>query len=144
MLTNEQSAWKWLGDYIQDVDSTIAAENAWEIALSDFFKAENNFATAGQPASWDSLWWSANFPDTLENGAAMPNVKRTGWIFENWRYGNKDGYYYYNQESIVQDSMYDESKKDSTDLWARWIEQCLYENYMPYIESGDTSAIDLK
>ena len=144
MLTNEQSAWKWLGDYIQDVDSTIAAENAWEIALSDFFNAENNFATAGQPASWDSLWWSANFPDTLDNGATMPKVKRKGWIFENWRYGNKDGYYYYNQESIVQDSMYDESKKDSTDLWARWIEQCLYENYMPYIESGDTSAIDLK
>lgn len=144
MLTDEQSIWKWLGDYIQEVDTTIVSENTWESALVDFFNAENHFVTAGQPQNWDSIWWNATFPDTLAHGCMMPKVKRKGWIFENWRYGNDQGYYYYNQESIVENNQYDDSKKDSTDLWVRWIEQCLYETYMPYIESGDTSAIDLR
>ena len=74
LLTGEQSAWKWLGDYIKTVDATVEEPTAWEQAVNDFFKAENAFATAGQPASWEALWWNATFPDTLENGATMPVV----------------------------------------------------------------------
>lgn len=142
LLTGEQSAWKWLGDYIKTVDATVEEPTAWEQAVNDFFKAENAFATAGQPASWEALWWNATFPDTLENGATMPIVKRHGWALENWRYGNHDGYYYFGE--VVKDNKYDETHKDSIDLWVRWVEKCFYEGYEPYIQSGDTSAIDLR
>ena len=142
VLTGEQSAWKWLGDYILSVDATVADETAWEKAVSDFFHAENAFVTAGQPTSWEQLWWNATFPDTLANGATLPMVKRHGWALENWRYGNHDGYYYFGE--VVKDNKYDETHKDSIDLWVRWVEKCFYEGYEPYIESGDTSAIDLR
>ena len=142
VLTAEASAWKWLGDYILSVDATVADETAWEKAVSDFFHAENAFVTAGQPTSWEQLWWNATFPDTLANGATLPMVKRHGWALENWRYGNHDGYYYFGE--VVKDNKYDETHKDSIDLWVRWVEKCFYEGYEPYIESGDTSAIDLR
>ena len=144
VLTGAESTWKWLGDYILTVDATIADATAWEKAVTDFFHAENAFATAGQPAGWEKLWWNATFPDTLANGATMPSVKRHGWALENWRYGNADGYYYFGENSIVKDNMYDKTHKDSIDIWARWIEKCLYEGYETYAESGDTSAIDLR
>lgn len=144
LLTAETSAWKWLGDYILTVDAGVADEVAWEKAVSDFFNAENTFATAGQPANWEKLWWNATFPDTLADGATMPAVKRHGWVLENWRYGNEIGYYYYSENSVVKNNQYDKTHKDSIDIWARWIEKCLYEDYETYIESGDTSAIDLK
>ena len=142
VLTAEASAWKWLGDYILSVDATVADETAWEKAVSDFFHAENAFVTAGQPTNWEKLWWNATFPDTLANGATLPMVKRHGWVLENWRYGNHDGYYYFGE--VVKDNKYDETHKDSIDLWVRWVEKCFYEGYEPYIESGDTSAIDLR
>ena len=144
VLTGAESTWKWLGDYILTVDATIADATAWEKAVTDFFHAENAFATAGQPAGWEKLWWNATFPDTLANGATMPSVKRHGWALENWRYGNEDGYYYFGENSIVKDNLYDKTHKDSIDIWARWIEKCLYEGYETYAESGDTSAIDLR
>ncbi len=145
MLTTEQSNWKWLGDYIQAVTATVAEQVVWETAVSDFFNAENDFATAGQPANWESLWQSATFSDTLANGAAMPKVKRHGWALEDWRYGNEDGYYYFSEASKVVNNQYDQQKAaDSTHIWARWVEKCLYEDYETYIESGDTSAIDIR
>ena len=142
LLTAETSAWKWLGDYILSIDATVADETAWEKAVTDFFHAENAFATAGQPTNWEKLWWNATFPDTLVNGAILPTVKRHGWALENWRYGNHDGYYYFGE--VVKDNKYDETHKDSIDLWVRWVEKCFYEGYEPYIQSGDTSAIDLR
>ena len=53
LLTGEQSAWKWLGDYVLSVDTTVAESATWEQTVSDFFNAKNAFETAGQPASWD-------------------------------------------------------------------------------------------
>ncbi len=144
LLAGETSAWKWLGDYILSVDATVTDENGWKMAVNDFFNSENAFTTAGKSTNWEHAWWTATFPDTLDNGAAMPAVKRHGWVLENWRYGNNDGYYYFGENSIVKDNRYDKTYKDSIDIWARWIEKCLYEGYEPYIESGDTSAIDLR
>jgi len=144
MLTAEQSTWKWLGDYIQTIDTTVAEQATWEQTISDFFNAENEFATAGLPANWESLWWNATFPDTLAQGAVMPKVKRHGWVLENWRYGNDIGYYYFSEPSIVVNNQYDKVYQDSSHIWARWLEVCMYEDYMTYIQSDDTSAIDFK
>ena len=144
VLTAETSAWKWLGDYILSVDATVADETAWEKAVSDFFHAENAFVTAGQPTTWEQLWWNATFPDTLANGATLPMVKRHGWILEDWRYGNEDGYYYFSNESKVINNQYDILMQDSLHIWARWIEQRVAEDFELYSESGDTSAIDLR
>ena len=144
LLTGEQSAWKWLGDYVLDVDTTVVANATWEQTMSDFFNAKNAFETAGQPANWDSLWWNATFQDTLAHGAMMPKVKRHGWILEDWRYGNEDGYYYFSKESKVINNQYDTLMQDSLHIWARWIEQRVAEDLESYSESGDTSAIDLR
>ena len=144
LLTGEQSAWKWLGDYVLSVDTTVAESATWEQTVSDFFNAKNAFETAGQPASWDSLWWNATFQDTLAHGATMPKVKRHGWILEDWRYGNEDGYYYFSNESKVINNQYDILMQDSLHIWARWIEQRVAEDFELYSESGDTSAIDLR
>ena len=144
LLTGEQSAWKWLGDYVLSVDTTVAESATWEQTVSDFFNAKNAFETAGQPASWDSLWWNATFQDTLAHGATMPKVKRHGWILEDWRYGNEDGYYYFSNESKVINNQYDTLMQDSLHIWARWIEQRVAEDFELYSESGDTSAIDLR
>jgi hypothetical protein len=122
MLTNDQSAWKWLGDYIRQVHDTVEEQVTWEQAASDFFNTDDVFVQAGQPEAWSSLWWEATFPDTLDNGAAMPMVKRHGWALECWYYGNSDGYYYFGE--TVKDNKYDEMHKDSIDLWARWVEKC--------------------
>ena len=76
------------------VDETVAANGTWAEAVADFFEAQNAFETAGQPAQWENKWWDATFSTTLNDGDEMPKVKRHGWVLENWRYGNEDGYYH--------------------------------------------------
>ena len=144
LLTSAESNWKWLGDYILTVDANVAANGTWEEAVADFFAAQNAFSTAGQPAQWEKKWWDATFKDDLKTGDPMPKVKRHGWVLEDWRYGNKDGYYYFSEDSKVKNNQFDESKVDSAHIWVRWVEACLYEGYETYIHSGDTSAIDLR
>ena len=144
LLTDAQSAWKWLGDYILSVDSTVAGPEAWQTAITDFFAAQNAFATAGQPAQWENLWWNATFSTTLNDGDAMPKVKRHGWVLENWRYGNADGYYYASEESKLKNDAFDLTHADSTHIWARWLELRVMEGFELYNETADTSAIDLR
>ena len=144
LLTDDSSTWKWLGDYIASVDSTVLAEETWEQAVNDFFAAQNAFATAGQPEQWEQKWWNATFNTKLLNGAAMPKVKRHGWVLENWRYGNEDGYYYASEESKVVDNTFDQNHADSTHIWARWLELRVMEGFELYDETADTSAIDLR
>ena len=140
LLTSAESNWKWLGDYIKTVD----AESTWQQAVTDFFAAQNAFATAGQPAKWEQKWWNATFPTEVANGTALPKVKRHGWALEDWRYGNEDGYYYFSEASKVKNNALEESKLDSAHVWVRWVEVCLYEGYETYAHSEDTSAIDLR
>jgi N-acetylmuramoyl-L-alanine amidase len=137
------TSWKWLGDYMLSVDTTIVGE-AWEQAVADFFAAQGAFVAAGQPEQWEQKWWEATFEAELLDGAAMPHVKRHGWVLEDWRYGNEDGYYYFSESSKVQNNAFDIACADSTHIWARWIEQRVAEGYETYAESADTSAIDLR
>ena len=144
LLTDDSSTWKWLGDYIASVDSTVLAGETWEQAVNDFFATQNAFETAGQPAQWESKWWNATFNTTLNDGDAMPKVKRHGWVLENWRYGNADGYYHASEESKLKDEVFDLAHADSTHIWARWLELRVMEGFELYDETGDTSAIDLR
>jgi hypothetical protein len=122
----------------------VLAEETWEQAVNDFFAAQNAFATAGQPEQWEQKWWNATFNTKLLNGAAMPKVKRHGWVLENWRYGNEDGYYYASEESKVVNNTFDQDYADSTHIWARWLELRVMEGFETYTETADTSAIDLR
>jgi hypothetical protein len=144
LLTDENSTWKWLGDYMLAVDTTIVGEEAWEQAVIDFFAAQNAFATAGQPEQWEQTWWNATFPTDLLDGTVMPKVKRHGWVLENWRYGNEDGYYHASEESKLVDNTFDQDYADSTHIWARWLELRVMEGFELYNETADTSAIDLR
>ncbi len=143
LLTDDSSTWKWLGDYILAVDSTMAAET-WEQAVNDFFAAQNAFATAGQPAQWEQYWWNATFSTQLLEGAPMPKLKRHGWVLENWRYGNEDGYYYESEASKILNNTFDQNHADSTHIWARWLELRVMEGFEMYNHTADTSAIDLR
>ena len=144
LLTDAESSWKWLGDYILSVDETVATNGAWAEAVADFFAAQNAFETAGQPAQWESKWWDATFSTTLNDGDAMPKVKRHGWVLENWRYGNADGYYHGSAESKLKNDAFELAHADSSHIWCRWLELRVMEGFEWYCETGDTSAIDLR
>ena len=144
LLTSAESNWKWLGDYILSVDETVAANGTWAEAVADFFAAQNAFETAGQPAQWESKWWDATFSTTLNDGDAMPKVKRHGWVLENWRYGNADGYYHGSEDSKLKNDAFELAHADSSHIWCRWLELRVMEGFEMYCETGDTSAIDLR
>ena len=144
LLTSAESNWKWLGDYILSVDESVATNGTWAEAVADFFAAQNAFETAGQPAQWESKWWDATFSTTLNDGDAMPKVKRHGWVLENWRYGNADGYYHASAESKLENDAFELAHADSSHIWCRWLELRVMEGFETYTETADTSAIDLR
>ena len=144
LLTSVGSNWKWLGDYILSVDESVATNGTWAEAVADFFAAQNAFETAGQPTQWESKWWDATFSTTLNDGDAMPKVKRHGWVLENWRYGNADGYYHGSEESKLKNDAFELAYADSSHIWCRWLELRVMEGFEMYCETGDTSAIDLR
>ncbi len=150
LLTDVTSTWKWLGNYLLAVDNTLMDEAGYAQALCDFFQATGLYTTKGQAqpqedatAGWYQTWYNALCPAQVFGGEQIPSVKRYGWSLEDWRYGNSDGYYYFSEESKAAAAI-EVNKADSAHIWARWIETCLYDGFEPYLESGDTSAIDLK
>ena len=97
IMTNANSEYKWLGDYISSVVSAqgkaaLTTEYAWRWAVHAFFNAEAgkngatgiNFSTAGQPAAWKAAWDAAhttsadpetsayNLPDFIETSLTLP------------------------------------------------------------------------
>jgi uncharacterized lipoprotein YddW (UPF0748 family) len=97
IMTNANSEYKWLGDYISSVVSAqgkaaLTTEYAWRWAVHAFFNAEAgkngatgiNFSTAGQPAAWKAAWDAAHttsadpetsaytLPDFIETSLTLP------------------------------------------------------------------------
>jgi uncharacterized repeat protein (TIGR02543 family) len=101
IMTNANSEYKWLGDYISSVVSAqgkaaLTTENAWRWAVHAFFNcydgtvqgtqlvATANFSTAGQPAAWKAAWDAAHttsadpetsaytLPDFIETALTLP------------------------------------------------------------------------
>jgi hypothetical protein len=67
ILTDYSSDWKWLGDYIQEVNGTqITSEIRWRFSVVAFFLANEgdsrynvDFSWAGEPEAWRSAYQDA-------------------------------------------------------------------------------------
>jgi predicted negative regulator of RcsB-dependent stress response/ribosomal protein L37E len=67
ILTDYSSDWKWLGDYIQEVNGTqITSEIRWRFSVVAFFLANEgdsrynvDFSWAGKPEAWRSAYQDA-------------------------------------------------------------------------------------
>lgn len=64
ILTDNSSGWKWLGDYIQEVNGTkITSEVRWRFSVVAFFLANEgdtrynvDFSWAGKPEAWERAY----------------------------------------------------------------------------------------
>ena len=98
LLTDSESPWKWLGDYMlatADAQSVIlSTEEIWTAALQDFFTCTSvnvDFTTAGQIANWLPLWKEANnyLPRTMRATDEMPVIRKGNDLLAGW-YDNSD------------------------------------------------------
>ena len=222
IMTNANSKYKWLGDYISGVASnqgkSLTNENAWRWAVHAFFNcydgtvqgtqlvATANFSIAGKPenwtqapnypkidysfdtnkevewrkhvhtffnktnsvtytvvgntgsktettvdfstkgqskpnndpaAGWYNAWWNATFPEYMMNNEALPKVKRCGYVFGGWYYGNDKGYIF-TEGTKADTTAYNSENNYKNHLWGRWLELCLYEGYV----DSDPAALD--
>lgn len=98
-MTDEDSPWKWLGDYILSVATaggrTLDTDLKWSYDVMAFFNASAaagggygnaDFTTAGQVATWLPLWKEANnyLPLTLRATDAIPAIHKENATFEGW------------------------------------------------------------
>ena len=93
MMTDANSGWKWLGDYITTVSGSFSlnSDARWRYSISAFFNANAgnasynvDFSTAGQPAAWKAAWDAAHttsadpetsaytLPDFIETALTLP------------------------------------------------------------------------
>lgn len=93
MMTDANSGWKWLGDYITTVSGSFSLNSdvRWRYSISAFFNTNAgnasynvDFSTAGQPAAWKTAWDAAHttsadpetsaytLPDFIETALTLP------------------------------------------------------------------------
>ena len=107
-----------------DGNQTLVTEAAWKDAIHNFFNCLEDFETAGQPNSWYNAWWDAYFPSVVPADYPLPVVQRDGYVFAGWYYGNETTY-------DINDPLNDIHVTKNGHLWARWLETCLHEGYVP-------------
>ena len=105
ILTNANSTYKWLGDYIQSIAGVPNGELWWRANLHAFFNcaadyklgsvAAANFSEAGKPAAWGEAYQiamgtSATLPSSVKETYTLPTPKKEGDIFIGW-YNNPRG-----------------------------------------------------
>ena len=107
MLTDEQSGWKWLGDYILSVAGSLDGESAWRWHLFAFFNCNDgtvtdtqkvataDFSQAGKPEAWGEAYRIAHgmngeLPTTIEEPYTLPTPVKEGFVFVGW-FDNPDG-----------------------------------------------------
>ena len=107
MLTDEQSGWKWLGDYILSVAGSLDGESAWRWHLFAFFNCNDgtvtdtqkvataDFSQAGKPEAWGEAYRIAHgmngeLPTTIEEPYTLPIPVKEGFVFVGW-FDNPDG-----------------------------------------------------
>lgn len=92
----------------------------------------------GDPAAgWYNAWWNATFPEYMINGETLPRVKRYGYVFGGWYYGNEKGYIF-TEANKANPTAYNSANNYKNHLWGRWLELCLYEGYV----DSDPAALD--
>jgi hypothetical protein len=123
---------------------SMTGEMYWRLHIHAFFNKTNSvtyntnngstkttatadFTDAGDPHAWYDIWAEATLPEVMKTGDKMPKVRRKGYIFAGWHYGTEEGF---TREQAVENSTYNENVANPTHLWARWMELCLYENYI--------------
>ena len=105
ILTNVNSKYKWLGDYIQSVAGAPNGELWWRANLSAFFNCAAeyklgsvtaaDFSEAGKPEMWGEAYLvatgtSANLPSSVKETYTLPTPKKDGDVFIGW-YDNPRG-----------------------------------------------------
>ena len=105
ILTNANSTYKWLGDYIQSIAGVPNGELWWRANLHAFFNcaadyklgsvAAANFSEAGKPAAWGEAYQiamgtSATLPSSVKETYTLPTPKKDGDVFVGW-YNNPRG-----------------------------------------------------
>ena len=105
ILTNANSTYKWLGDYIQSVAGTPNGELWWRANLHAFFNClaayklgdvtAADFSTAGKPEAWGEAYQiamgtSATLPSSVKETYVIPTPKKDGDVFIGW-YDNPKG-----------------------------------------------------
>ena len=96
-----------------------------------------DFRTLGLPrpngdpeAGWYNAWWNATFPEYMIDTEALPRIKRKGYLFGGWYYGNEKGYIFA-EGTKADPASYSSANTDyKNHLWGRWLELCLYEGYV--------------
>ena len=112
-MTDSESPWKWLGDYILSVASaqgvSLTTDSEWRQQFYAFFNCTNvskkadgsvvgstiDFTQAGKPESWGDAYRIAHgltgeLPTTIDQPYTLPTPIRTGYIFIGW-YDNPEG-----------------------------------------------------
>lgn len=105
ILTNANSTYKWLGDYIQSVAGTPNGELWWRTNLHAFFNClaayklgdvtAADFSTAGKPEAWGEAYQiamgtSATLPSSVKETYVIPTPRKDGDVFVGW-YNNPKG-----------------------------------------------------
>ena len=105
ILTNANSTYKWLGDYIQSVAGAPNGELWWRANLHAFFNcaadyklgsvAAADFSQAGKPTAWGEAYQvamgtSATLPSSVKETYVIPTPKKDGDVFVGW-YNNPRG-----------------------------------------------------
>ena len=82
IFTSEDSKYKWLGDFIQEVAGELSNLVAWKFNVQAFFNksplkegyaGNADFSGAGEPAVWNELY-HANMQATPETPSAVENT----------------------------------------------------------------------
>lgn len=96
-----------------------------------------DFRTLGLPrpngnpgAGWYNAWWNATFPEYMIDTEALPRIKRKGYLFGGWYYGNEKGYIFAEGTKADPASYSSANTEYKNHLWGRWLELCLYEGYV--------------
>lgn len=107
LLTDEQSGWKWLGDYILSVAGSLDSESAWRWHLFAFFNCNDgtvtdtqkvataDFTQAGKPEAWGTAYQIAmgitgELPTTVSKEFELPIPVKEGYVFIGW-FDNPEG-----------------------------------------------------
>ncbi|MBE6320675.1 MAG: PEGA domain-containing protein [Bacteroidales bacterium] len=107
IMTNSESDYKWLGDYILSVAGALDGESAWRWHVHAFFNCNDgtvkgnqkiataDFSQAGKPEAWGTAYQIAmgttgELPTTIDQPYTLPTPVKEGYIFVGW-YDNPEG-----------------------------------------------------
>ena len=145
--TNKEVEWrKHVHTFFNQTNSvtyTVGTDGSSTATTVDF-SIKGQAKPNGDPAAgWYNAWWNATFPETMNDGETLPRLKRAGYLFSGWYYGDENGYVL-KDAPRVGNKTYDASE-GKKHLWARWLELCLYEDYVePDEHAFDENGEQLK